>query len=86
MLGRESEKIYGLSLIPAISQNNTILGTLSLYRLLAGPMVLLWFASARLFARFKLAKRLLSCALLLEVLPIVAFVGTLFFSFKAHAK
>jgi hypothetical protein len=64
----------GLMFIPAISQKNTILGTLSLYRLFGAPMIMTWPASARLLARFKPAKRLLSSALLIEFTTLVLFV------------
>jgi hypothetical protein len=64
----------GLMLIPAISQNNTILGSLSLYRLFGTPMIMAWPASARLLARFKPAKRLLSSALVIEVATLALFV------------
>ena len=68
-----------LSLIPAISQHNTVLGTLAGNRLFATPVVCTWYGAARLLARFKLAKRLLSFALLAEILTIVGFVGLWFF-------
>jgi hypothetical protein len=67
-----------LSLIPAISQRDTILGALAGHRLFLTPIVLTWYAAGRLLARFKPAKRLLSSALLIESLTIVLFVGSFF--------
>lgn len=70
----------GLSLIPAISQNATILGTLCGYRLFGIPMT--WPAAGRVLARSTPAKRFLSSAVLIEVMTLVLCVGLAVYSVK----
>ncbi len=53
--------------IPAISQSNSLLGYACMFRLFASPMVVVGLAMSRIFARFRRAKRLSACALLVEV-------------------
>jgi len=65
----------GLMLIPAIGQKDTILGTLCGLRLFAAPMIIVGFIGCRLLARFRLAKRLLSWALVIETATIVMMVA-----------
>lgn len=69
---------FGLILISALGQSDTILGTLCLIRLSAAPVVLTWLASGRVLARFKTARRLLSSALMIEGITLVLFVGMSF--------
>lgn len=72
----------GLLLIPAISQSDTILGNFCSYRLFGAPMVMLWLGAGRLLARFKLSKRLISSALLVETSTLVLMVALIMFSGK----
>lgn len=74
----------GLSLLPAVSQSNTVLGFFCLYRMLAAPVVIVWLGASRLLARFKLSKRLLTSALLVETITIVLMVASMMFS--GHAS
>jgi hypothetical protein len=64
----------GLFLIPAVNQGNGFLGWFALDRLFASPMVIVGFVGSRLLARFKRAKRLTSCAILIEVATIVVMI------------
>jgi hypothetical protein len=67
----------GLLLISAISQTDNILGFVCMDRLFAAPVVLAGIGTSWLLARYRSAKRLISCALIGEsvtlVLAVVAF-------------
>jgi len=69
----------GLTLIPAIGQHDTILGTLCGLRLFGAPMVIVGLIGCRLLAPFRLAKRLLSWAVAIETATIATMVAGLFF-------
>lgn len=73
----------GLTLIPVIGQKDTILGSFCLYRLSGEPMVIAGLIGCRLLARFKLAKRLLSWAVVIETATVVLLVAGLFFFSRA---
>lgn len=76
-----------LFFIPAVSQGTSVLGYLGyvcLERVLASPLVVLWLAMSRLFARFDSSKRRISYALLIETLTLALLISLLFYSGKAH--
>lgn len=75
----------GLMLVPAISQSETILGFFCLYRLSDTPIVLTGLGVSRLLARSKAAKRLISCALLIEAITVALMIALLFLSCKPHS-
>ncbi len=56
----------GLMAIPAVGQGNTMLGEISMYRLLCSPVVIIALIFSRLLAGFGRAKRLTLYALLIE--------------------
>jgi hypothetical protein len=69
---------FVLTLIPAIGQKDTILGDVCLYRAMGAPMVLLWLGAARLLARFRPAKKLTFWAMVIEAVPLIMLIATLF--------
>jgi hypothetical protein len=69
----------GVISIPAVSQSNMLIGWICMDRLFCSPVVLLALVGGRLLARFDLAKRLASYALLVEILTLVLAVGLSFF-------
>jgi len=73
----------GLLLIPAVEQADTILGSFCFHRLFSAPIVMLGLGASRLLARFKLSKRLISSALLVETVTLVLLVALMMFSEKA---
>jgi hypothetical protein len=74
----------GLMLVPAVSQSDTILGSFCLYRLSDTPIVLTGLGVSRLLAQSKPAKRLISCALLIEAATIALMLAFLFLSVRSH--
>jgi hypothetical protein len=62
----------GIFLIPAVNQGKMLLGWICIDRLMASPLVLVWLALSRVLARFARAKRLISYALICEVVTFVA--------------
>jgi hypothetical protein len=75
-----------VTLIPAVSRTDMFLGEFFLYRLLASPIVIVWFTFSRLFARFGRAKRLTLYALLIEVATFVLMVALFVFAFMSHSN
>ena len=76
----------GLVLVPAIGQSEMILGGFCLYRLSGTPIVMTGLGVSRLLARSKLSKRVISCALLIEVVTIVVLIALLFLSGSQHRR
>jgi hypothetical protein len=60
--------------IPAVSQSKMLLGFICMDRLFASPVVVVWLAVSRLFARFHDSKRWINYALLVEVVTIVVMI------------
>jgi len=67
-------------MIPAVNQGASMVGEICVDRMFASPLVLAGLAFSRLLARFDLAKRLTTYALLAEGLTLVLMVGLLLFS------
>ena len=74
----------GVIAIPVVSESNSALGWICLYRVFASPLVLMGLAMSRLFARFPRPKRMTNVALLTEALTLVLMVWMLF-SHSRHA-
>ena len=74
----------GVSLIPAVSQRNTLLGNLCLDRLFASPLVAVGLVVSWLMARFGRARRLASYALLFEVGTFALMAALFLFSSSSH--
>jgi hypothetical protein len=76
----------GLFSIPAVSQGTMLLGEICIDRLFGSPIVIVGLAFSRLLACFDRAKRLISYALIIEVLTLVLMVALLLFlSSGAHS-
>jgi len=69
----------GMMFIPAVSQGNSLLGWLCMYRLLVSPVVVGGLVVSRLMARFSGAKRLGSYSLLVEIGTLVLIMVSMFF-------
>lgn len=72
----------GLIFIPVLNQ--WYWGDAIVFRLFAIPLVVFVLIFSRWLARFARARRLISCALLIEGLTFVAVIAGLFFSFKGR--
>jgi hypothetical protein len=80
--------LFGLSLtaplsltllsFSAISLTNNVVGFLCMYRLLASPVVCVGIGTSRLLARYRLTKRLITYALLTEIVTLVLGVANFF--------
>jgi hypothetical protein len=75
-----SQILFGLSLtapvclgllsIPAVGQSNSIWGFACLFRIGTAPVMVVGFVISRLLAKFRMAKRLTSAAIVVEVLTL----------------
>lgn len=77
-LGLSAPLSLGLIAIPEVNQGQSLLGWVFFWRILGSPFVLLVLTGSRLLARFPLAKRLCSYAVLIEGLTLVTMVVFLF--------
>ena len=74
----------GLLCIPAVGQGTMLLGSISMDRLFASPLVVVGLVFSRMLARFDRAKRLTLYALLFEVLTLVSIAAYFLFLARAH--
>ena len=70
--------------IPALNKSFTVFGAACDFRLFAMPMVVIFLIFSRWWARFARVRRLISYALLIEVLTCAFMVAMLFLPFKGH--
>ena len=74
----------GIIAISAISQSDSMLGWVCLFRVFASPFVLMGFGMSRAFARFPVAKRMTNYAMVIEGLTLAFLVLMLFLPFHLH--
>ena len=77
-LGLSAPLSLGLIAIPEVNQGQSLLGWVVFWRILGSPFVFFVLTGSRLMARFPSAKRLCSCAVLIEGLTLVTIVVFLF--------
>jgi hypothetical protein len=74
----------GSFFIPALNRSYTIFDAACVDRLFAMPMVVIFLIFSRWWARFACARRLISYALLIEVLTLAFMIAMLFLPSKAY--
>jgi hypothetical protein len=74
----------GIIAISAISQSDSMLGWVCLFRVFASPLVLMGLGMSRAFALFPAAKRMTNYALLIEGVTLVFLVSMLAMPFRLH--
>lgn len=74
----------GVIALSAVTQSNSVLGDVALYRVFASPLVLVGLVMSRLLARFPQGKRNTTYALAIEGLTLVGMFLLLFLPFRFH--